>query len=80
MRQMKRKLTSRQKWLRENYTERDKYSNVWLVVDHQSFQFQTIDPDMEQKEAKQYANWRCDQIAVALDRLIEQVNSPTKMG
>lgn len=68
---LKRKLTQRQKWIRENYTRQDDQNNTWLEVEHQSFKLELIDdPETRGKEGRKYASWRRDMLAVALDRMI----------
>jgi uncharacterized protein YdeI (BOF family) len=67
-----RKLTRRQQVIRERYTERDRSGNVWLVIDHQSFELRTHTEGNETPaERKANAEWRRDMLAIALARLVE---------
>lgn len=62
----KRKLTRRQKLLRRRYTKRHG-TGVFLVIDHQSFKLESFIEDDE--DMVKHAEWRRDQLAIALDRL-----------
>lgn len=69
MKRMKRKLTPLQKLIRRKYTKRDKYNNVWLVIDPQWFQFQNCCG----REDKQHQEWIRDQLSIALELMAKQI-------
>ena len=61
------KLTYRQKLIKKKYTRVSGFFGGWsayLQIDHQGFA-------MRQARSKLVANWECDMLAIALDRMLE---------
>lgn len=56
--------------IKKKHTKRDKWNNVWLVIDHQSFMLRPSLGDSD-AENRAHAEWLRDQLAIALQRLID---------
>lgn len=63
--------TKGERRIKKQFTKRDRNHNVWLVIDHQSFELRTHSVDGETpKEKRANAEWRRDMLAIALARMI----------